>query len=248
MKRLILILFVCFSLLSNCQNKLLLFGTPADITTDFGFWLSLDETSGSTAYDCGDLYDFTNTGITVNSTGKVGTSYYFDNNSDKLERTALDLTSPVTLSFWVNIGESSVSQSPIGIYTNMSDVYSGIEIGVGANYLRLRLGDSNGYSSSNYKIFYYDNYITSYETWYHISVVVNSITDFKVYVNGQLKSYSASSGSATNLSYDETGTFSVLGNSDSQIRLDELSYYNRALSAIDISYLYNSGNGRGCPF
>lgn len=85
-------------------------------------------------------------------------------------------------------------------------------------------------------------------TWYHYVLVYDAVTSYKsLYKNGVMIS-NVSVGAPgvgttiTNNSWIGYGSPSLTFDG----RVDEIGIWNRTLSASEVSYLYNSGNGRSC--
>lgn len=115
------------------------------------------------------------------------------------------------------------------------------------------LWDSNSPNKFKFKVIYGgSNSVTvtssvsfAVNTWYYVVVVHDSVNNFiGISVNGETLVTQSHSG-GVNSNNDENLNF--LGNSwDTYI--DEVGYWNRALTQTDIDALYNSGNGLAYPF
>jgi len=82
--------------------------------------------------------------------------------------------------------------------------------------------------------------VVSANTWYHVAATHESGSD-KLYVNGSLEaSGSAASFSVSNAANLRIGSSSIFSTAHQGL-IDEVSFFNSALSASDVSSIYNSG-------
>ena len=196
----------------------------------------------------------TNTGTapantsTLTTTGKLGTgSFNLTGSSNQFvdlgSDASLKFAADFSVSFWVNPGTSSTGRYIIGnrssagtnvgweIFTDASGTFPRINFDLGASTVTLN-------ASSN---------IESSGTWHHLVMVVDG-TDLTLYVDG------VSEGTQ---SADITGDYSTdagnmyIGSSPMRASggisytgtIDQVVFVDRALTATEIAYLYNSGTG-----
>jgi len=211
------------------------------IVDDCIHYYKLDEVSGSVLDSAGTTHG-TNSGATPNQTGKINTSYLF-NSTDKITgvHKVLYSAGSHSVSLWVKF--SSLGEQVLySIRTGGSGVYSILLTG-GVITFRLR-NDAGGTSS-----FINSAAIISTGNWYFITATFDSATNAqKIYVNAG----DVGSGTYTGGSWDLT-TVPLLGRDNADGRtldgyLDEVGFFNVALTAVQITELYNSGNGFAYPF
>jgi len=157
-------------------------------------------------------------------------------------------TSGFTVSAWVKKDDfgtlSDTSDTIIGRYTGTTDRFS-FEFGAGAAGTRMKIQ-----VGPNYLLV--DPHGLSVDAWHHFLVVydpdVGTYGTYKLYLNNVLKGTKALtaawSESATRL-YSTIGAtkFSSFHLYDFDGNIDELAIWNTALSASNITALYNSGDG-----
>lgn len=197
-------------------------------------------------------------------TGKVGNAVNFINDTADNYITLPDsdvfsftngggIDVPFSISLWVNFSAFSTftnfllnKQSSFGyewqiVYVNPNQLYF------------TKFGSSSigqGVILSN---------VFSLNTWYHIVVTDNGTktnSGMKIYLNGVLQSTSNNninvySGMSNTLSPVYMGNFGngIGSNNKHKGLIDEVGIWkNRELTASEITFLYNSGNGRTTPF
>lgn len=216
--------------------------TPTGVDTGLkGYWsFNGKDMSGTTAYDrsgAGNTGTLTN-GPTV-TPGKIGQALEFDGSNDRVaiasSGAALNLTSALTYSAWIypqtfgggslgRIIDKNVGNSGVFLVDN-----SNITSGLGFGY------NGGGLVSSN------SNAITL-NKWQHVVVTYNSGT-VAFYVDGTLNIGGLSAGGLAS----DTGAFAIGERSNGAADrgfdgyIDEVRVYNRALTAGEISALYNAG-------
>jgi len=140
---------------------------PDDCPAGMVSYWQLNETSGTTAYDCYGSNDGTNNGATINQPGQVGTAYSFDGVNDYVDCgdiTELNSASAFTILGWIkqtnlNNNERAFDKIKDGNHDISVAPYQNklyFEVGNGAN----SYGYWTGYSST----------ISSGE-WYHLAAV-----------------------------------------------------------------------------
>lgn len=225
-------------------------GWQASLDNGLVSWYSLDETTGTTAFDSLGRNDGTNNGTTINQTGKVNRSYDFERDNGNY----ISLPSGVATS----IGSGSFS---ISMWINPETSLSGTQYTV--------LLWNNPGSANEFRIHYYngvlffatirseEGWISAEKTislnagsWYYITATYNSSTKKQnIYVNA-ITGTEATRATATN-AFSET---TYLGKRDTTTttnpdefdgKIDEVAIWNRTLTTDEIALLYNDGDGLG---
>ncbi|MFA6994289.1 MAG: LamG domain-containing protein, partial [Candidatus Paceibacterota bacterium] len=189
-------------------------------TSLVGYW-KFDETTGTTAYDSSGRG---NNGILTNNpiwtAGKKRGALRFSLASQYVSKSIVS-SSPVALSisFWFN---------PDSINSSYRDMVGVADNDTGRFHL------NNGDNAINWYPFINSGIIPVVGSWYYAVGVYDGLSK-KIYVNGILR------GTATNSTSFVFDRMKV--GSDGEIFngvLDEVSYYNRALSASEVTALYNA--------
>ncbi|MGY6650455.1 LamG domain-containing protein [Wenyingzhuangia sp. IMCC45574] len=154
---------------------------------------------------------------------------------------------PVTISFDIKY-ESSVATKRVVFNTSYEEDYnSGVFFTTQSSTGKYALGFGDGdynYTSSSIQSFI-GNEVVENDTWHFLTIVVRGAQDMSIYEDG-VKLTGSYGGSGGNLSY---GSLSgVIGKHDqSNVSgayyfkgvIDEFSYWDKALSEIEVAYLYN---------
>jgi len=218
------------------------------LVTDLVAYYKLDETSGTTAYDSLGNYNGTNTGATVNKTGKIGQCYDFENlNSDYINLNNgatlgddLDLTGDFTISAWINL--ESFAQSP---YYN---IIVGKRIDVENYQLAFRVSSSGKLNLlTNGGVISSTGTLITTGSFYHVVVTRDNDGNTTFYLNGN------SDSSSSSLSISHLNTNLYIGRAERDFnafdgKIDEVGIWSRALNATEVSDLYNNGIGFSYPF
>ena len=188
----------------------------------------------------------TDTSITYSAgNGKIGQGAGFNGSSSYIIAPFLNL-SQGSVSFWVNF--TSLSTSPDIIVSNQntdgSDTYT--QLNVGSN------GSMNWYSAVNELDHVTSAGVITTGVWYNIIFTYDGTT-IKCYVNDVEKSLT---NSTSGIYWLTTGNQTVIGalKRGSQLysatngKIDEGGIWSRALSAAEITELYNGGAGLTYPF
>lgn len=199
-------------------------------------YYKLDESSGNAADNVGS-FTLTNTDATY-STGKINNGAVFNGSSAKLV-TSSDLTTPKSISAWVkkttNGGEDDIFAK---WYTAKQDLVFWTDatgqVGIYAN----AFGEN------------FNTTITlTTGVWYHVCYV-NKIdgTNSKIFING----VEAASATGTTLSNSTSINASIGANSAESSNyfdgmIDEVGIWSRALTADEVSQLYNSNRALAYP-
>ena len=220
-------------------------GTPADISSlsPVGWW-RMGDNDGGTGTTATDQGSGGNDGTLTNgaffspdapyafsnqySVSLDGTNDYMDiPDSTALETTAF------TWSAWFYCTAINRYNIIVDTATN-SATFNGYEIFVvnTTNKIRFASYSGNDYIDSTTTV--------AANTWYHVAATHESGSD-KLYVNGSLEA----TGSASNFSVSDTANLRIGSSSVFNLYhkglIDEVSFFNSALSASDVSSIYNSG-------
>lgn len=157
-----------------------------------------------------------------------GTNDYMDiPDSTALETTAF------TWSAWFYCTAINRYNIIVDTATN-SSIFNGYELFVKNNDNKIR------FSSYHANDVIDSTTTVSANTWYYVAATHESGSD-KLYVNGSLQA----SGSASNFSVSNAANLRIGGSSIYNLYhqglIDEVSFFNSALSASDVSSIYNSG-------
>lgn len=228
--------------------------TGADplVCTGFVSYYKFDETSGSTADDRVGSNDGTAGSGSSIVTGKLGNARSFDGTTNgyvSVNSTYGLGNSSVSMGAWVNLSSTSLK----GAIIKTGDYFYGYGIGVGSGTWE---------NSGNNLILLYES-IRWIDTgraigtgWHYVAMTIDGSGVPTAYIDGvSVGSFSGStplSPISTNLTYigGYSGWNSNAGGSYLPRYLnaviDEVGIWDRALSASDISQLYNGGNGLIC--
>lgn len=228
---------------------LVLFSTPifALSDTDLVAYYNFDETSGTTLIDVkGYDQNGVNTNATINQTGKIGKDYNFNGTTSFVTLpNNLIVDNNFSWSFWFR---------PQAQINNPGFVLA---------------RSKGGIDSTSYLFQYYNNTIefVMYNTagvgkvigksgivpgyWYHVVGVFNkSMGKLELYIDGNKEN--EIDGWSGNVYTGNTNTFFAQDERGVTYRykgeIDEVGYWEKALSQTEITELYNSGNGLTYPF
>jgi len=220
-------------------------GVPADISSlsPVGWWRMGDNDSG-TGTTITDQGSGSNNGSLENGP-TFSTSvpeYVFNQNSVSLDgsddymdipdSTALETTA-FTWSAWFYC--TAINRYNIIVDTaTSSTVFNGYELFVVNTTNKIRFASYHSNDSLD------STTVVSANTWFHVAATHESGSD-KLYVNGSLEA----SGSASNFNVSDAANLRI-GSSNiydlyHQGLIDEVAFFNSALSASDVTAIYNSG-------
>jgi len=238
-----------FATLMYCEGDEWI-GVGRDPTTDLlasglvGHW-TLDETTGTTATDSsGNGNDGALTGTDFNTdsiTGTVDTALNFDGSDDRIEVASTPTYSLTSFSyaFWTRLDaplsgnfETMIARNRLGanwVFIGKLDSQDKIEF-------RWAPGSSTMSSTAD----------ISADTWYHVVATYDfASNEANLYIDGTLDN-TASGLTPQPIATDDIMRFgqNTNGNEELNGQLDDVRIYNRALSAGEITALYNLGD---CP-
>jgi len=238
MRKYIILLLLC-GFIGNAQYNLFARQNFAKKTSISTLWdglvslYKLDEITGTLANDSYGAAHLTNTGITINQTGKLGTSYASTSAGQNLNATGVAaITGNFTMNVWCyRMGNTTVDN--ISIF-EQGDYGAGFGIWLKSNNYVGWFINTN-----------YNNYILSnplpLNDWVMITITYDG-TYVKLYQNGALMN--AWAFSTNPLSATTRRMFNRTSNTDAYIgRLDNASVFNRALTLSEIASHYNGGSG-----
>ncbi len=200
------------------------------------YWTFDDaDISGDTVYDTFGNNDGTNSGATTGVTGQVGEAFYFNGVNSfvvVLDDDSLDLTDNYTIGLWAKWGG-------VGNYNFIitKKATSYLQASGYLWYRTVTLDDfyTNGYMRTNYE---------APSGWNHyVGVLEDGVA--RVYYNGEFnnsKTLGVATANTDNLMFGRRAH----GPSYAEGYMDEVAIFNRALSASEISDLYDwgvAGNG-----
>ena len=220
-------------------------------------YFKLDETSGTTVIDSVSGNNGTNNGATVNVAGKINRAYSFTvNDYVNIDAVLTPLSSATqgTWTAWVKPVDATPSSGKqlITFGNAATNTYLTLFIRGTTGTLRALAVDG---SAPKYDVAT-DDSLFSDNTWAHIALVQNGVSPV-LYVNGVAVSQTVSGLDQAywinSFSVLDTARLACLdynggGNQffhDGEI--DEVGFWIRALSATEIAYIYNSGNGKTYP-
>ena len=213
----------------------------------------MDESSGA-VIDAVNGYNGVNNGATPNVTGKINTAYDFDGLVDYINLdalvTPLATTTQGTWSMWVKPVNALPSTAQVFLSFSDTDVHSFITIA----YL------SNGSFSIQAILSLLGKWIISTTandvtagSWYHLALVQDGVSPV-FYVNGIPSGTLTNTNNITSWFNDiagidngRIGDINFTNNTEKLFfdgTIDEVGIWTRALSATEVSNLYNGGNGR----
>ena len=227
---------------------------PITLTTSLISYWKLDESSGNASDSVG-LHTLTNSNVTY-STGKINNGAVFNSSSDSLSTSTytdfnFERTNAFTFSQWLNL--TSLSGGSYIIDREDSGTLRGYVFFVQSNgKLRFQIGNNNDGTNC----IYVDstNVEISTGAFYHVVMTYDgssSASGVKLYVNDSAVATTTLFDNL-NATTQNTQNF-VVGNrvgggNDFSGTLDELGVWTRAITAGEVTSLYNAGAGRQYPF
>ncbi len=156
----------------------------------------------------------------------------------------------ISLSFWLQVGSLAADYVPISKWWSDQASWVMYIDGSGSSgfhdKIRFHIVTNEATPSWNYKATSNDALITG--TWYHVVGTYDGST-VKLYLNGQLQTETTSvSGtlrtSSANLQIGAWGNVNTLPNGS---KVDDVAIFSRALTATEVSALYNGTGGSSTP-
>jgi len=179
-------------------------------------------------------------GATVTTSGKINQAYSFDGINDYigLPGTLINNDSYGTISMWIKLNVSANQ----AFFSKQANNVDSMLIFQTDSSSKLQFKSDNGSGTTN------GTTVLTTGVWYNVIAVRNN-TIQKIYVNGvEDGSISADTSIRNNTSTIAIGAWIGDGNNYASIIIDEIGIWNRALTASEVSELYNNGNGKSYPF
>lgn len=213
-----------------------------------GYW-SFEDATGTKATDfsgngkTGTLLPSTSTPTWAN--GKRGKALSFDGTNDRVSSAQVVTSFPLSIAAWINPERMGASTYGNAIFYQGTGSADG---GLSFTIINWFGSDTLFYGNGSGSTISLESDIITTNVWQHVAITVNASGTLNFYVNGNFIS------TATNVDFAATPPTqnSYLGAyydfSDSQRffqgKMDEVRVYNRALSATEVTALYNSGSVR----
>ncbi|NTW32251.1 MAG: LamG domain-containing protein, partial [Bacteroidetes bacterium] len=263
-KSIVGILLIAFCLMYS------VFCSAQSLTTGLvGYW-KLDESSGDAADCSGNNRTMTNEGSTpfasclINNGGDLGTtagSKYFGKTSETFGVTSL--TNARSISMWVKLRtEAPTAAYPTGCYgINVwtTKINGGNAMSYGLDYGDGQIwGHTAGTKWLRAYQYGYNEYYAEYQialgttNWHHLvwTYAGNGTSNLKLYIDGSLVSQANPSDGGSGWGVYPTSNRGFIGmdNTNTPGYFDEVGFWSRALTAAEVTSLYNSGAGWQHPF
>jgi hypothetical protein len=219
------------------------------------YW-KMDETSGTNFTDTIGSVVGAGTSVASNATGILGKAAQFSTTGGRIMLPSAILNGTVTGSFtssaWIKFDSTSAT---LGRQQVIYDFFNAS----GSSRIYLTQDTDNYFyfwflpSSPTYNEYAHTDAITTVTGWTHVVCVASGIGNpLKIYVNGtSVETYGYTlTANAENCNYPGGDALGNLGNDTVAMNglLDEIGFWNRALTSGEITSLYNSGAGRTHPF
>ena len=188
------------------------------------------------ANDSKNSNNLTSTGSPGTVAGQFGNALDYESTTPSYSNGALTApTGSFTILAWVKF-ESLTALDAIAVFGNVGGTdYTGVLVGTGANVIRFAMNGASEIES--------DVTVTT-ATWYMVGVVWDG-TNKKVIVNDTIKSAVDATTPST------TGTFGIaslgayVGSAWGDSVIDDVAYFDRALTDTEITDHYNGSDGLG---
>jgi len=242
LKKLSIILFILIAIAGGfwyfSKNKLEKTEAAANRTGLIGWWnMDTNNINGATVYD---KSGFGNDGTMflgpTTSIGKIKQALNFNNSYIWASDAKLKPTSGITVATWVKFDSLSPANQGLVNRRKVDGVNQGYEMETANNTVALCVYVTGGWKCSPNSN---QGLITG--VWYHIAGTYDG-SNVRTYINGvEFGTGTAASGAIT---YDATGNL-YMGAEEGASRnlfgsMDDVRVYNRALSAQEVTQLYNS--------
>lgn len=207
-----------------------------------GTTVSVDSVQGITAIANNSLLLGDPNGINNNCIDGIGNTYYSTISEDMVNN--LYSGTGLTISFWVYCTDTGTDQTWLDSGGNTGDRAFRIATFQSTDNIRILVGNGSEWIVNNTSLT-----SVNYDEWMHLVLTFDSTDGWNFYKNG----VNVSSGTtAFNIGYSDNGiilenNFNNSGDPDDNYgnsRIDELAFYNRAITASEVSTIYNGGTGR----
>ena len=221
-----------------------------DFSSNLEYYYSLDENSGSTAYDQLGNENLTNTGsVTVGNSGLQNKSYTWDDGSLQYlagSVTPFETSGSMTLSLWFRSNDTN------GNKILYSEGYSS-----GTNVFQITIDSRSTSGDGSIEFFGRDNSASTFISqqfgsgyddgdWHHIVFVNSGSTSYKIYIDGtSVLNASYSPGSVSNYNNIKFGASAKSPTDDARFdgQMDEIGFWSSVLTHDDVETIYNGGSG-----
>lgn len=233
--------------LGKPQNESIRYFPPSSTLRNglLAYW-NMDEGSGDRADSSGNVYTLTDNNTVTSAVGKISNAASFSLGSSEFlsnDSITLEGRSVLSLSAWINWGGTGyptliASQAPI----TAGDVSIACSLNITNRKFYCTIDDL----STKYKIT--DAAAVEVSTWYHVAVVYDgskaNADRIMLYVNGSVPSQTAVGTIPTTIPEGNPDGFWIgrVTNVYSTILIDEYGLWSRALTADEVTTLYNAGN------
>ena len=191
--------------------------------------------------------------------GLVGQAFNFNGTNQYVaipNSPGLDPTGSFTIEAWVYPQPSATAQVILGKWGDTAD-YAGkrcynLAI-LSGNVLQFSISDSTNQNNTTFQVLNSANNAVPYNTWSHVAAVYNQATGIRqIYVNGVLVAQRTDhpitilqAANPVGIGAGPYGSTSIRDFFNG--RIDELAFFNRALSAGEVQAVFNAGNLGKCP-
>jgi hypothetical protein len=217
------------------------------------FWKMDALVSGTTVHDQVGTNDLVIVGsnVTIDASGKIGSDIKTTSGGvlQCADAPSQHFSGPFSVAGWLSV--NAISGTGISTILSKCDLASNQAWGlwyneyVGGGTIEFALS-ANG--SARTAASGPGGSIAAGTTWYHLAGTWDGAT-IKVYLNGSLLNSAAFAGPVFNSTYSLDCLYPTTGASAANCRLDEVGMWSRALSAAEVTQLYNYGNtGQSYPF
>jgi len=222
------------------------------LTDNLSFYLAMDESSGNPADSTG-ARTFTNRNSTGYTTGKIGNAANLvrasGNYFDSPDHTTLRMNGAFSFQAWIYQPTSVTGQCVLFSKWNSGGPILHTPNGDGTEIRLFHTGSGSDYAQTS-------GLGMTADTWYHVVLVYDGSggTDadkVKIYVNGTSQTLSFTGASFSSTMTDHTGNF-YIGYWDTvayyaNMRMDEVAFWQRALTSGEVTSLYGGGSGLAYP-
>jgi hypothetical protein len=210
-----------------------IFTPPINIWDGLVSFYKLDEITGTTAYDSYGAAHLTNTSVSINQSGKLGQAYASTASNQNLNATGL---TPITSTFTVNAWcyRTANGLGAHNVIAENGDYANGFGIWINAS------GHVGGFINSGYGNYTLD--AIPLNTWTMVTVTYDSVNAL-TYVNGVLKVTFPLSNFTNTATTRRMFNRALYGAEQYIGRIDNVSFFNKALTQARIIAHYNLGDG-----
>lgn len=234
---------VAFSVVTALVSQLILPYIPARaaLSDSLTACWTMDETSGTRFDSTVNNHDLTDNNTVTSVTGKIGNAASFNGTNEYLSLSSFAVAMPITINFWVNerarVDTADPAEANMLFYSDVSFAEASLDNG------EIKYADANGSAWRS------TGDTVALQTWTMLTFVSSDNNNIEIYLNGT----SVHTASGTGLGFADFANGFIIAGWDvpptkgfAEIYVDEMSVHSRALSASEVTSLYNSGNGTSC--